>query len=412
MNYDVAIVGAGPGGLYLAKSLSEAGIHPVVLEMLKDVYAVCGELTSKHTLDLLGVPTDSEIVSNTIRRAEVIILDKNFRPKVTMEIPGKVTGDNYLLNSDLLKKYLKECAESNGTTFKFNSRVTDVIKPNGTIEGVRTNDKEYRAKVIVGADGANSIIAERVGIDLTNRKGSPSMKVKLKNLKRLDTECARFYLREDFDLGYMWDYPRSETEANVGIGSLRPDRMSTNMGSIISEYIKSQSKFDGANIWYKKGDIVPCSGLPPKISGRGWVVIGDAAGEVSNLVGGGVSTTLDGVQMADDAIKEAFRLQDFSEKTLGKYEQNYRNSDVGKKVQSTAKILDAIIRFSEKRNIYDYLDEALEKVPPEVINEFVGGGLSISMLPKLLPATPLVLRIAKDYLMFRLENREKNSKFS
>lgn len=32
MTYDVSIVGAGPGGLFTAKSLSEVGIHPVVLE--------------------------------------------------------------------------------------------------------------------------------------------------------------------------------------------------------------------------------------------------------------------------------------------------------------------------------------------------------------------------------------------
>lgn len=135
----------------------------------------------------------------------------------------------------------------------------------------------------------------------------------------------------------------------------------------------------------------------PDISGNGWLLIGDAAGEVSNLVGGGVSTTLDGARMASDVIKEAFNIQDFSKKTLGKYEQSYRNSEVGKKVQSTAKFLKMIIRFSEKRDIYDYLDEVMKKVPSEVINQIIGGRFSISMLPKLLAATPVVLRIFKDY---------------
>lgn len=397
MTYDVSIVGAGPGGLFTAKSLSEVGIHPVVLEMLNDVSAVCGELTNKHTLEILGISKNSEIVSNTIHRTEVIMLDENFRPKITMEIPEKITGENYLLNSDLLKKYLKECAESNGTTFKFNSPVNDVIAMNGTVEGVRTKDEEYRSKVVVGADGANSIIAEKVGIDLTNRRGSLSMKVKLKNCKGLDPECARFFLRRDFNLGYMWDYPRSETEANVGIGSLRPEKMMASMNSIVVDYIKSRKEYEGAKVWYKKGDIVPCQGLLPEISGNRWLLIGDAAGEVSNLVGGGVSTTLDGAKMASDAIKEAFNLQDFSKKTLGKYEQNYRNSDVGKKVQSTAKFLKMIIRLSEKRDVYDYLNEIMRKVPPEIITQIVGGEFSIYMMPKLLSAAQIVLRIVKDY---------------
>jgi len=408
MNYDVVVVGAGPGGLYAANKISEAGLRTVVVEMLHDVYAVCGELTNRHTLDLLGVSTDSEIVSNTIRRTEVVYLDENNKPKITAEIPGKVTGKAYLLNSDLMKAYLKELAESNSVIFKFNSQVTDVIKTNGTIEGIRTSKgDEYRGQVVVAADGANSIVAAKAGMYLTKPSGSPSMKVKLRNCKIVDTDVARFILSKKFDLGYEWDYPRSETEANVGIGSFRPDRMPTNMGNIISEYIKSQPKFDGANVWYKKGDIVPCSGLPSKLSGDHILFIGDSAGQVFNLIGGGVSSTLDGAHMASNAIIEAYELQDFSASILGKYEEKYRKSETGRKIQSTAKTLDAIIRFSESRNIHGYIEEALQKLSPDVINEFVGSGLTLSLLPKLpklLPALPLVLRIVKDYSVFQLEN--------
>jgi flavin-dependent dehydrogenase len=391
MTHDVCIVGAGPGGLFITKSLSEKGISSLVLEKNKNVIdAICGELTQEDTLNMLGLSRNSEIVSNKIHRTEIISLDTN----VKMEVPEKIIGKNYLVDSALLKTHLKESAESNGSVFKFKSNVTDVIKSDGFIAGVKTTNNSYKSNITVGADGATSIVARKGGFDLTNFKGRPSVRFKLKNCKGLDSDCVYFYIGRSIDLGQLWLFPRSETEANVGIGS----NNSRNMMVVLKNFIKNQPEFKGAKIVNKGADIVPYSGLLPKFIGNGVLLVGDSAGQVNNLIGGGVHATLVGAKMASETMIRAIELQNFSEAHLKMYEENYRKSDAGIQIQNTAEYLSKIIKFSEKTDLFSYTDEILKNVGPDIISAVVGGRFSNIMLLKTLLSHPLlILRIIKNY---------------
>lgn len=391
MIHDVCIVGAGPGGLFIAKSLSEDGIYPLVLEKNKHVIdSICGELTDENTLKMLELSKDSEIVSNKFHKTEVINLDS----KVKMEIPEKIIKENYLLDSALLKTHLKEIAESNGAVFKFKNKVINVIKSDGFITGVNTINKCYRSNITVGADGSTSIVAQKGGFDLTDFKATPSVRFKFKNCKGLDPECAYFYLGRNIGLGYLWLYPRSETEANVGIASIN----SKNMIIVLKNFIRNKPELKGAKIIDKSGDTGPYGGLLPGFAANGVLLVGNSAGQVSNLTGGGVGTTLIGAKMASEIIIKSIKLQNYSEVYLKKYEENYRKSDVGMRVQNTAKYLSKIIKFSEKTDLFIYIDEILKGVDPDFINKIVGGRISKIMLLKTLLSHPLlILRIFKNY---------------
>ncbi len=385
MIHDICIVGAGLGGLFAAKELSENGIRPLVLERNKNVTdAACGELVGGDTLKILEISKDSEIVSNKIHRGEFISLDSGKK----MEFPEKLIREFYLLDSSLLKEHLKEVAESNGATFKFKSNVVNVIKSKGSIRGVKTVKNDYKSNITVGTDGSRSIISKKGGFDFDNLKDLPAVRFKLKNCKGVDSDCMCFYLGRKIGIGYLWLYPRSRTEANLGISSIN----SRNMVNILTDFIKNKPELRHSRIVNSSGDTVSYSGLIPRFVGNGVLLVGESAGQVSNLVGGGVETTLIGAKMASQVIIKAVESHKYSEEYLKEYEENYRNSDTGIDVQNTAKYLSKIIEFSKKTDLFVYIEEIIESVEPNFIGDIVRGKFSRIMILKELLKHPLLIR--------------------
>jgi len=201
-------------------------------------------------------------------------------------------------------------------------------------------------------------------------------------------------LGRNIGLGYLWLYPRSGTEANVGVGSID----SKDVVSILTNFIKNKPELRHAKIVDKNGDTIPYSGLLPNFVDNGALLIGDAAGQVSNLVGGGVETTLVGAKMASQTITESVKLQNYSAEHLKIYEDNYRNSYAGINVQKTAKYLSKIIELSKKKDLFVYIEEILEDIEPDFINEIVGGNFPKVMFIKELLKHPLLLTLLKQFI--------------
>jgi len=391
MAFDVCIVGTGPGGLQSAVLLSENGVHPLVLEKRKKVTdSFCGEFVGKKVLELAKIP--EEIVTNKITRTRVINLDTDRY----IDIPEKTTGEAYLLDENKFQIFLKEVAESNGAEFRFTERAISVIKKDGFVTGVETAKATYNTPITVGADGAGSTIASTAQFPLSDFKAMPSFRFKLENCKGLDANCAHFYLGRKIGLGYLWLYPRSEKECNVGIGSPFPSEM----GLVLRKFIEEKTELSSAKIIDRNGDRIPYTGLLPKFIDNGVVLVGNAAGQVSNLLGGGVETTLTGATLASHVLINALESQDFSLNQLAGYEKDYRSSSTGKRVQSSAKYLSSIIKFSKKRDVFDYLDDIFSFVDAEKITKTVYGDFSISFVLSLLVKHPkFVLKLLKDYYL-------------
>jgi geranylgeranyl reductase family protein len=150
--YDAIVVGLGPAGAIAAAELARAGLSVLGLEWKAMTrYKVCGGALSART-DRLLEPDYHSIVEETIHRVRF-----QFAGTEAFEIssPEPIA---YMVMRDRFDAYLVQKARDTGAVVRQNERAVRVCEYADRVE-VETQQGLYRSKVIVGADGANSLVA-------------------------------------------------------------------------------------------------------------------------------------------------------------------------------------------------------------------------------------------------------------
>jgi digeranylgeranylglycerophospholipid reductase len=104
----------------------------------------------------------------------------------------------------------------------------------------------------------------------------------------MDSDVLEFYLGSRYAPGgYAWVFPKGHSEANVGVGILRPGGLDAEQA--LDKFIKM--RFPSAQSIRFLTGCVPSS-LPPKESVRGNVVlVGDSAKQVNPFTGAGIANS-------------------------------------------------------------------------------------------------------------------------
>lgn len=174
----VVIVGAGPTGATLALLLVQRGISVKLIEATRDFRRIFrGEALMPSGLDALQQMGVSDIVTEVphtkLNGWEVIINNRSlFRVDEPLAKNGRVC--TLISQPHLLEKLITKA--SNYREFEFTSGevVKDIIRQEtGRISGVKlANNQEITADLVIAADGRNSIIRQRAGLNLTKLSNS------------------------------------------------------------------------------------------------------------------------------------------------------------------------------------------------------------------------------------------------
>ena len=98
-------------------------------------------------------------------------------------------------------------------------------------------------------------------------------------------------------------------------------------------YLKNGSVIETTNFWEEDGKIKECSkpvlrgitmNSTNKTYGTRFLLVGDCAGQVKPLTGGGIYYGLLSADIAVEVLKDAFRINDLSDKFLSLYERKWR----------------------------------------------------------------------------------------
>jgi geranylgeranyl reductase family protein len=228
--YDVAIVGAGPAGSTLAYRLSSSGISTCIIDRASfPRKKTCAGGLPPSIMRIL--PFDiSPVIENEVTAIRLTHkMTKEFER--TYAVPLLYTVVRQVFDDFSLRK-----AVDAGAVFRENERVGKITCAGDTYL-IGTGKEELRARILVGADGANGVTAKSIGLDpIDSAHLAVQIEVPQEKLGRSGSFGQTISLAWGFlEDGYGWLFPNGDF---VSIGVMGPSAMGRSVKSYLAEWVR------------------------------------------------------------------------------------------------------------------------------------------------------------------------------
>jgi len=337
MTYDLIIVGGGPSGAAAALYARRQGLRTLLLD--KATFPrdkVCGDALSGKSvailreLDLLdGVrqlpgAAISRIIFTSPRHTELVI---DLQQSGLNQVP-----EGFVIRRRNFDRFLFEEAKQAADDCREGFTVTDLVTEDGFVCGVRgrqgdTDEIEYRGRIVLGADGYNSLVARKTGLYRHDpRHWVVALRQYYRNVGGLSDQIELHYVDEVIP-GYFWIFPLEDGCANVGIGMLHQyiKEQKVDLRQALKAAIDSpafRERFTNAEpLEEPVGWNLPVGSKHRPMVGNGFMLLGDAAGLIDPFTGEGIGNALYSARFAVDAAHEAIEAGDASETFLARYDK-------------------------------------------------------------------------------------------
>jgi geranylgeranyl reductase family protein len=292
---DVAIVGAGPAGAWTACCLARQGASVLLIDPSHPREKPCGGGITARALALVAGAFDVEhLPLITIRSARFTASSTPASADVSLDGQALVVASRAEFDGLLLG------AARRGGVEVLPSRVTDVRAVRDGFE-IETAAGLRRAGMLVGADGANSLVRRR----MAGQFRRDQLSIATGYFAHGVTSCEIVIAFTADPPGYIWSFPRP-THLAIGICA-QADRGATAaaLRQAATSWIRRTGIADGARVQPYSWPIpsLPASDLDRLApSGPGWYLVGDAAGLVDPITREGIYFALLSGKWAAGAI--------------------------------------------------------------------------------------------------------------
>ncbi len=320
---DILVVGAGPSGSLAAKEAALHGANVILIDRKSEIGSPkrCAEGVSKSGLAELGIQPDPRWIARELDGVRLVSPNNTsvWLDNTTIPIPEA----GYILERKVFDKHMAMDAARAGAKIMIKTHATSLERvDDGIIVKAQHIDEEIEihAKIVIAADGPESRIGRMAGLKCNTpaEHMESCVQFEMAGVEMENNRDIALFFGSAAPGGYVWIFPKGDDIANVGIGVLKSKTDKTAYEHLV-EFIETCPETKNAQPVEINVGGDPVDGLMSDRVGDNILVVGDAAGFVNPLTGGGINSALESGVYAGIVAASAIDDGNYSKKNLKEY---------------------------------------------------------------------------------------------
>lgn len=390
---DVIVVGGGPAGISAAITVARAGLRVILIERgrfsgAKNVFG--GAIYTQPTKELFpNFETEAPLERKNVEHKYAILGEEDSTVVSYKNKDSEFTS--YTVIRAKFDRWMAEEAKKAGVIVVEETVVKELVVENDFVVGVKTELEEIRSKLVILADGVNSLLARQIG--LRDDIATKDVALSIKEVIKLDKEKINDRFHVNDKEGCVYQIFGSSMLGKLGLGFLYTNENSISIGLGITlnelvenkltpyELLEGVKKHPTIAPLIKDGELLEYSAhlIPeggykkvPQLYANGVMIAGDAGMLVNNLHWEGTNLAMISGKLAGETAILALQKEDFSEELLIRYQEKLEDSFVLKDLKSYRYLMD--VAHDRRASFFDYYFRK--------INEFFEMFVSVDSIPK------------------------------